>query len=35
MNFNDMKTEDLIECYKKINEFISLLEKEEQEIKKE
>lgn len=34
MEFNDLKTEELIEIYKKIEEFIKFLEKEEQAIKK-
>lgn len=28
MDFNDIKTEELIEIYKKIDEFIKFLEKE-------
>ena len=34
MDFNDIKTDELIEIYKKIDEFIKFLEKEKQEAKK-
>lgn len=34
MDFNDIKTDELIEIYKKIDEFIKFLEKEKQESKK-
>lgn len=34
MDFNDIKTEELIEIYKKIDEFVKFLDKEKQEIKK-
>lgn len=34
MEFNDLKTEELIEIYKKTEEFIKFLEKEEQAVKK-
>ena len=33
MDFNDVKTEELIEIYKKVNEFLKFLEKEQQDIK--
>ena len=33
MDFNDIKTDELIEIYKKIDEFIKFLEKENQETK--
>ena len=34
MEFNDLKTEELIKIYKKTEEFIKFLEKEEQAVKK-
>lgn len=35
MNFNNVKTGELIEIYKKIDEFLKFLEKEKQENKSE
>lgn len=35
MDFNDVKTEELIEIYKKVNELLKFLEKEQQDIKKQ
>ena len=34
MDFNNVKTKDLIEFYKKIDDFIKYLEKEKQEVEK-
>lgn len=35
MDFNDVKTEELIGIYKRIDEFLKFLEKEQQDIKKQ
>ncbi len=34
MNFNDLKTSELIEIYKKIDDFIKFLEKEQKKNEK-
>lgn len=35
MEFNDMKTDELMEAYKKIEDFIKYLEKQKQEANKQ
>lgn len=35
MNFNDLKTQELVELYKKITDFTNFLEKEKQNIEKQ